>query len=146
MKSFNKFIKTFEFYINLEINFSFFQVIKYLNFINLQYSNINNNKYIENVPIFSYYIITLILLYNYENFGIWCINNNGFKQFIVFKKTINNQIKFYEFIKKEYNTIKFLNIIERFNTFFININNIKYLNNNFKKYLINNLRMSIIEI
>ena len=87
-------------------------MLKILQFHDLNYSTITNKQpsniticnhlYSEQTSVFSYYIITSLLINNFDLFIIWCdINNNNIIQF---KKTPNNLDKYIELIKKcEYN-------------------------------------------
>ena len=74
-----RFINT-KFFINLEKNFAIFQMIKILDFMGLSYidlygktlvsENIRKTRYKENTNILSYYVLTTILLNNYQDFRI----------------------------------------------------------------------------
>ena len=128
-------------FIELERTFSFFQMVKILKFMNIQYSDLydknNKPKYNEKTNVLSYYFIKTILLNNYNEFLNWCNVNNNLDSLFYFKKTINNQREFCKFIKTKYNTLQFIE----------NINNATMvLNKNKNNYLLYNLRMSIVEL
>ena len=91
-------------------------------------------NYNESTPIFSYFLLKSILLFNINDFFEWCSNNNT--KYIQFNT--KNILSFYQLIPLFYNN-KFHNTI-------ISINN--YLNkyNNYSNYNFNNLRLSINEI
>ena len=73
-------------YFNLERIYSCYQAVKVLNFMGLEYHDlINNNNeisllkrklYKENTNVFSYYVLTCILMNNPYKFITWCYNNN----------------------------------------------------------------------
>ena len=64
----------------------FFQMIKILDFMGLSYNdlykktvvseNLRKTQYKENTNILSYYVLTTILLNNYQDFLSWCDTNN----------------------------------------------------------------------
>ena len=70
----------------IESKHSLLQCLKILNFMNLNYAMITrktptniticNHLYKENTSVFSYYIITSILINNYTEFMTWCYTNN----------------------------------------------------------------------
>jgi hypothetical protein len=100
----NEFLINTEFFINYERIFSFFQMVKILNFMGLTYNNLyeKDNLYIktlykENSNVLSYYIITLIMINNYNNFLLWCNTNNT--ELLQFKKTTKNLEKYCKFIE-----------------------------------------------
>jgi hypothetical protein len=148
----NNFLNYSNFFINMEIKYSYFQVVKILNFMGLNYENlyeqsyysqiIRNNLYKENSSVLSYYIITLILLNNYQEFINWCETNNT--SLLQFKKTVKNQNNLYEFIKKKYKTKSLLDGLKCIKR---SINNIQTNKTNKKefKYLLSNLRMTLCE-
>ena len=128
-------IKKFINILQQEQYFSLFQTCKVLKYSNISLLNIDNNmNYNESTPIFSYFLLKSILLFNINDFFEWCSNNNT--KYIQFNT--KNILSFYQLIPLFYNN-KFHNTI-------ISINN--YLNkyNNYSNYNFNNLRLSINEI
>ena len=114
-----KFVKQFYNYLHHESLFSLFQNIKILNYMGLDYdiiSNCTDSNYIvakklykEETNAFAYYIIVSIILSNFNNFILWCIDNNtNIFQFDKTKSGINNFVKF---IYKNYKSSELLNII-----------------------------------
>ena len=101
MKSFYKNMK-------LEVCHSLIQCIKIIYFMNLSYDLITNvsseNKticnylYKEKTSVFSYYIITCLLMNNYHEFLHWCKENNT--NVLLFNKTLSNVDSFIELITK----------------------------------------------
>ena len=150
---FQSFITLFNTFMNNEIAFSLFQVNKILSFMNLFYEYLYENEsyahslrekfYKENTNVFAYYIITSILIYNYQEFMLWChVNNTNLLQF---KKTFLHQKEFCKFIKKRYKKRIFLKDINCINLFLISNQN-KQNKNKTDVYVLNNLRMSLCEI
>lgn len=114
--------------------FSFFQLTKILHFLNTDYNSIitkGKTNYNEETPVFSYYIIKCILLYNIEDFLQWCKTNN--KNFIQFKH--ENIISFCNFIEKRFNNQKFLTHIQ----------DAEQLITNEKSQFMRTLRMTILD-
>jgi len=146
------FILNAEFLINFERTFSFFQLVKTLDFMGLTYkdlysetekSRINRlNLYKEKTNVLSYYIIKTVLINNYQSFLLWCKINN--LSLIQFKKTIKNQIEICKFIENNYNSNSMLNGITEAKKFFYDTHKKRKKNN--LNYILSNLRMSICEL
>ena len=146
-----EFLSTAEVLIHFERKYSFFQLVKTLNFIGLNYNdlylnnknseNLRNNLYKENSNVLAYYIIKTILMNNYPFFLQWCKKNNF--SLLQFKKTISNQINFCDFIKKNYKTKSMLENVNNTQKFLYNLTN---KNNKSNNYILSNLRMSICEL
>jgi hypothetical protein len=144
------FLSNSEFFINFERTFSFFQLVKTLNFMGLKYKDLysntehssilRDNLYKEKTNVLSYYIIKTVLINNYQGFLSWSKTNNF--SLLQFKKTIANQKDFCKFIENNYKTTSMLNGIIEMQHFLNNINS-KNKNNN---YILKNLRMSICEL
>ena len=99
-----------------------------------------DNLYKENTNVFSYYILTTVLLNNYTGFLEWCNDNN--LELIKFNRTPRNIDSFFDFIKLNYNS---KNLLDSFNC--INQYNEKYKHKNIQliEQLKKTLRMSILE-
>ena len=109
------------FYDNLkhESIFSIFQCVKILNFMGLDYNIISNcddanyiivkKMYKEETNVFAYYIIVAILMANFNNFILWCIDNNT--NLFNFKKDHASVDKFVMFISDNYKNNDLLNMI-----------------------------------
>ena len=148
----DEFLSNCEFYIYLEQNYSFFQMIKTLEFMGLKYTDLysmnhqsmimRENLYKEDTNVLSYYIIKLILFNNYQGFLSWCDKNNT--SLLQFKKTLKNQMDFCKFIEKNYKTTTILENIECIEKVVKNIKH-KSKNNN-TDFLLKNMRMSICEL
>ena len=146
-KNFNQFQKAFYKLMKLEVFFSVLQMVKVLEFNNLEYDKIislSNNSlssdmqnYTESTPVFSYYVLTCVNLMNLNTFITWCFQNNN----IIFNFDAHDDNasldKYVQLIKKM-RTNKYL--IE-------NISCIQALfKNNNDDWLNNTLRMSINQI
>ena len=148
----NEFYRNTEFFINLEKNFAFFQMIKVLDFMGLSYNdlyrntivseNLRRTRYKENTNILSYYVLTTILLNNYQDFLLWCDTNNI--SLLDFKKTTTHINNMCMFLEKKYKTKNMLDGIKCIEKVFYNFKN-KNKNKNII-YLLENLRMTICEL
>jgi len=137
--------------IDLERTFSFFQMVKVLDFMGLLYQDLYTGTrqaqikrtafYKENTSVLAYYILKTILMNNYEDFVVWC-DKHHFSLFD-FKKTVSHQREFCQYIKDNYKTRSFL---ER----------TRYMEDQLKKvkkvkmstgllFLKNNMRMTVLE-
>jgi hypothetical protein len=148
-KNLNNFILKTKQLINNEIYYSTFQLVKVLNYMNLNYYELCHNKnktkqnYSEETNILSYYIITTILINNYEDFLFWCNENNS--SLYNFKKTIKNINNFCNFIKIYYLQENLLNNISKCENIFFSLT--KKINKNSSiNFILNNLRMTIYEL
>jgi hypothetical protein len=140
--------------INFERSYSFFQLVKTLDFMGLNYKNLYSNDadsktirdtlYKEKTNVLAYYVIKTILMNNYPDFLLWCEKNN--LSLIAFKKTIKNQNNFCQFIKKNYKKKNFLENINNTKLFINKLHMTKKVTNHLRKFLLSNLRMTICEL
>jgi hypothetical protein len=148
----SEFLSNSEFFINFERTYSFFQLVKILDFMGLSYQNLysktihsknlRDHLYNENTNVLSYFVIKTILMNNYQGFLYWCKNNNS--NILQFNKTVSNQHAFCKFIDSNYKTGSFLNGVDETEKFIDKIKkNKKKPNLNF---VLSNLRMSICEL
>jgi len=103
-----QFIQRFHTNMLIEANHSLIHALKILQFMDLNYKMIThknhdniaacNHLYHEKSPVFSYYIISGILINNYSEFMNWCNKNNT--SLLLFKKTPNNLDKFLSLIQE----------------------------------------------
>jgi hypothetical protein len=146
------FLSNAEFFINFERTFSFFQLVKTLDFMGLTYKDLysetersrmlRENLYKEKTNVLSYYIIKTVLINNYQGFLSWCKTNN--LSLLQFKKTIKNQTEFCNFIKNNYKSISMLNGVTETKSF---LNDIRKKSKRMNlSYILSNLRMSICEL
>jgi hypothetical protein len=101
---------------------------------------IRENLYKEKTNVLSYYVVKCVLLNNYQGFLNWCSSNNS--TLLNFKKTIENQRLFCNFIGKNYKTISMLNGIRETEFYLSKIKNKKGEHD----FILSNLRMSICEL
>ena len=141
-----EFISNMDFFINFERSYSFFQLVKTLNFMGLKYDDLystslkskmlRNSKYKEKSNILSYYIIKTILIHNFQIFLSWCQKNNS--SLLQFNKTRNSQTKLCDFIEHNHNSITLINEINKSDNMF--------MKGNGKNHIFKNMRMSISEL
>jgi hypothetical protein len=168
-KNYTLFLSQAEFLINFEKTYSFFQLIKILNFMGLNYSDLysedqtsislRNTLYKEKTNVLAYYIIKLILLNDYPSFLKWCKSHN--LSLLAFQKTKKNQLEFCDFIHSLYLSPSMLEGIHNTNYFLKNhpsfksksIQNqttskstLKLNTKSSTTYLLSNLRMTIWEM
>jgi hypothetical protein len=154
----NDFLHNVEYFIGFERIFSFFQMVKVLDFMGLKYQhlydksdisgNLRGSLYRENTNVLSYYIITSILLNNYKDFLSWCNMNNT--SLLQFKKTNNNLEKYCRFIEKKYDTKDMIDGVKCMENVYNKLNKKTYKKGSKKEnehmYLLRNLRMTICEL
>ena len=114
-----------------------------LNKTGSQSNIVRQNQYKENTSVLSYYVITLILINNYQDFILWCnINNTSLFQF---KQTITNQNNFCKFIEKKYKLKSLLEGVECSENILHRIKKTAGSNKNIL-FLLTNLRMTLCEL
>jgi hypothetical protein len=151
-----EFLTNTEFFLNFERTFSFFQMVKTLDFLGLEYKdlyhntkksiNLRNTRYNEKTSVLAYYIIKTILIDNYQQFLMWCHRNNF--SLLQFKKTVSNQTDFCRFIENKYNSKGFLDSVKCTEEFLdkkINGKNNSNLNPTFS-FLSKTMRMTVCEL
>ena len=109
------------FYDNMqhEAVFSIFQCVKILNYMGLDYNIISTctdanyiivkKLYKEQTNVFAYYVIVAILIANFNNFILWCIDNNT--NLFNFKKEPASVDDFIAFISKNYKNNDLLKMV-----------------------------------
>jgi hypothetical protein len=147
-----EFLSNFEFYINFERTYSFFQLVKTLDFMGLNYKNmysqtrqdeiLRNTLYKEKSNVLAYYVIKTILINNYQGFLSWCKTNNF--SLLQFKKTSSNQKEFCNFIRKNYKSKLMLENIKSSELCLQKVKTEK--KHKHQKFLLTNMRMSICEL
>jgi hypothetical protein len=149
----DEFYTNIEFFINFERIFAFFQMVKVLDFMGLSYEDLykktllsddlRNTFYKEDTNVLSYYVITTILLNNYQDFLSWCNTNNI--SLLNFKKTTKNVENFCKFLEKKYKTKNMLDGVECIEKLLYRVKNTKRKRKELT-YILKNLRMSICEL
>jgi hypothetical protein len=152
----DEFLNNSEFFINFEITYSFFQLVKTLDFMGLTYEDLysNNEKskharetlYKEKTNVLAYYVIKTIMLYNYQPFLSWCKSNNLI--LLQFKKTIANQKSFCKFIENNYKKKSMLDSVAKTQQFLkiLHVKKNDYKTNQSTNFLLSNMRMSMCEL
>lgn len=158
MDDYHMFNIHFETYLHLELQFSLYQANKILDYMVISYEDLykgvhSNNKYKkqsnktsfqEETNVFCYYILKTILLYNSNDFFIWCIQNNH----NIFK--LKKEDSMYTFIQMYYNHPSFVKTMNMY----MNVHrqhqgkglyalHVKDIKKTFKK---NTLRMTILDL
>jgi hypothetical protein len=151
-KNVNEFLIHAEFFMNFERTYSFFQLVKTLNFMGLSYQDLysttehsqvlRDNLYKEKTNVLAYYVIKTIILNNYQEFLFWCKTNNF--SLMQFNKTIKTQDEFCEFIKHKYKNASMLKAISETQQFISSISN--KMKTPKLNYVLSNMRMSICEL
>lgn len=140
------FIENTVFCIELERMFALYQCIKILNFMGLHYHDLHKKTssylrtklYKENTHVFAYYIMTAILLNDYEGFMLWCKTHNS--NIIKFNTTPETLNAFADYIISNYDCISLQNGIDYMGRLNSQINRTKSKHG----ALVNSTRMSII--
>lgn len=158
-----EFLTNTEFLINFETTYGFFQMVKTLDFMGLKYKDLYSKTsqsvmmretlYKEQTNVLAYYVITLILMNNYQGFLSWCKNHN--LSLLTFKKTTGNLDEFCKFIGKNYKTKSMLDSVENMEKLMVRlkkdnthkkIENMDNMDNMDIEYIMKNMRMSAIEL
>ena len=121
--SFEKALPAIEKHIQIERKYSLFQTAKILDYFDLNYYELFEKtaeaeklrkNYKEKTEVFCYYIIKTILLYNCNDFLEWVLMNCDGIQFN--QKNIHKYVK--DLIIPKYNEIKYVNLIDKIQTYF----------------------------
>ena len=114
------FASEFQKNMNYEAIHSLYQMVKILHFLDLRYDIVNekskdnikicNHLYKEKSSVFSYYVITGLLLNNYSKFMYWCKKNNNI--LLLFKRSPGNIDKYISLIKSCSNNKTIINNID----------------------------------
>ena len=147
-KDFKQFNMYFEFCCELERLFSTMQVIKILNYMGLTYKTLyekdtrstilRESLYKEKTNVFPYYILKLILMFNYKQFILWCKTNN--ETLLKFNETHTSLNSFFEFFEKYYDSDAMLSYM---NDVFNYMYEMQHKELDGKLYLFQNMRMTV---
>jgi len=149
----NEFLNNVDILLNFERMYAFFQMVKVLSFMGINYDQLymhtveaeaaRQHLYKEDTNVLSYYIITLILLNNYQDFLSWCDTNNT--SILQFKKTTANLQSFCAFIEKKYKSKSLLEGVTCTEDLLVKLKkgSKKQKKNSF---ILDNLRMTICEM
>lgn len=152
-KSEQDILKNIVFFMKMECTYSCFQMNKVLNFMGLEYNQLydknivtqelRNTKYKETSNVLSYYILTGILIYNYQDFLIWCYVNNHKTSMLQFKKTNQNLTRICQFIETKYKNRTMVSNLKCCNHLLLDL---QVTNKKEYNSIIRNLRMTICEL
>ena len=142
-----KFLEMSYFFIDLERKFSFFQMVKVLDFMGLRYNDLYGGSrqaeikraafYKEGTSVLAYYVIKTVLLNDYQDFIVWCDKHHF--SLLDFKKTVNHQKEFCQYIEDHYKSGTMLKNEVLFEKAFSQM-----LLNKKNTFLKNTLRMTVI--
>ena len=106
------YLNKLQLFLNYERNYVMFQMVKILDHMNLRYEDLYSKTpeciqrrlsfYKESTNLFAYFVISAMLMNDYNKFIEWCYRNNP--HFIRFNTQSRNITKFIKYIKDEYNT------------------------------------------
>ena len=152
-EDFKKFNTDFDFYMNLEQSYSFFQMVKALDHMGLQYKDLYSNHikssilrstlYKERTNVLAYYIVKTILLEHYSLFLHWCKTHHF--ALLQFKKTHSHLDAFCDFIADHHKTRAMNQGVKKMEEFLHELKNSKKMDSK-KMFLLRNMRMSICEL
>jgi len=110
--SYKEFEHNFVVNLNLERVYSMIQMCNYLSFFHLTYEDLlrgNTKNYSETTNGFCYYVLTSVLLYNYQTTINWFISHN--ETLLQFSKKERDIYLFYQYVKAIYKNKDFLEYI-----------------------------------
>ena len=102
---------------------------------NKEKKRLSMKLYKEDSHIFSYYVLTAILMNNYIDFFAWCDEENV--SLFHFRKSENSLNQFFKYIRSHYKTKSLLSSLAR---------SLSYLKKKPRKHILRNTRMSLIEL
>jgi hypothetical protein len=152
----NELLSNFDFFINFERTYGFFQLVKTLDFMGITYKDLYSKKtesialrntlYKEKSNVLSYYIIRPILMNNYQGFLSWC-NKNNFS-LLQFKKTNKNLEDFCSFVKTNYKTKSMIESTNCMQKFIVKLKKMKHHKKTDENidFALSNMRMSLCEL
>ena len=152
VKNMDKYLELSIFLLNCEKAMTIFQAVKILDYMGLRYKDLytgyGKSIYKEKSNVLSYFILEMILVYNYPEFLLWCVKNNSEEHFIKFKKSEINQNNFCNFIEEKYKSKKMISDIVNMEYFlenfkYFSLKKGEYFKNKRINYILNSLRMSI---
>lgn len=128
-KEFALFIKNMDYCLQVERLFALYQCNKILKFMGLSYTDLfdltdeksylRRNLYKEATHVFAYYILTAILLNDYEGFLEWCNMHNI--SLLEFTKNDFNYREIAVYIKDNYNNANLIADMELLNTAYVTL-------------------------
>lgn len=158
-KEFAMFIKNMDYCLQVERLFALYQCNKILKFMGLSYTDLfdltdeksylRRSLYKEATHVFAYYILTAILMNDYEGFLLWCNTHNI--SLLEFTKNDFNYRELAVYIQENYNNANLIADMELLNTEYVKLGLVKMDSSIYgtlpsSHVLVETSRMSIIEI
>ena len=135
--------------LNTERMFSIFQGIKVLRYMNLSYNDMidtgrkasakREKFYKEDSNVFAYYVLTMILMYQYNEFLKWCDQHNT--NIFVLGRTQKTQQALFDYFKNMYNSRRFTDVVDCVEEYYETI-----LNDDKNRALLQTTRMSVVDL
>jgi len=119
--TYEAFERVFQLNLNIERVHAMVQMKHFLSKFDMSYEDLIRGvikSYQENTNGICYYVITTILLFNYQQTMNWFIENN--ETLLQFTKTTNHVNLFYHYIKSVYRSDKFLNTLAQMKHYELN--------------------------
>ena len=103
--------------------------MKILNFMGMSYENLYSEdaksilmrKYLykEKTNVFAYYVLKLIVMFNFKEFIVWCKKHN--KTLIKFNETNDTLNSLYDFIEEHYDDEQLIELIHSMQNYAVDI-------------------------
>jgi hypothetical protein len=151
------FLAAFSHFMEMEIKYGLFQMVKVLQFMGLEYKDLyqeressavlRNTLYKENSNVLAYYILKNIYLFYWEDFLSWCKKNNQDEKNLPmeFQKSTENVQSFFDLLTKKYKTRAFLEAVDCAYDFSFAMKKAKRSTLS-HRFLVENMRMTVSEM
>ncbi|MFY7731186.1 MAG: hypothetical protein ACOVRN_16835 [Flavobacterium sp.] len=145
------FLSVAMYFIQLESQFSLFQLTKALQFMGLRYSDLyaktkqatllRKTRYKEHTSVLAYYIIKGVLMAHWSKFLDWCHVHNT-PSCIAFKRTAENQTAFCRFIETHYKSKSMMTQLAQSTSLLSRLQTKNYV----EPFVLNTMRMTLWEL
>jgi hypothetical protein len=134
-----------EYLMLMEAHHSLFQMNKVLEHYHTNYKlitkpQLESSFILQSTPVFSYYVLKSILMYNYRDFIEYCYDDNY--QIMKFKRTKTNADKFLRFVR--FMIPRLNDDVEKLSSFYNTVAKKSSTSGDYEKYA-NTMRMSLLE-
>ena len=134
-----------EYLMLMEAHHSLFQMNKVLEHYHTNYKlitkpQLESSFILQSTPVFSYYVLKSILMYNYRDFIEYCYDDNY--QIMKFKRTKTNVDKFLRFVR--FMIPRLNDDVEKLSSFYNTVAKKSSTSGDYEKYA-NTMRMSLLE-